>query len=96
MKSISSGYSGYFRGTEGNVCVGLITQRSQVQILPRKPKPLLVSIFSEDCLLSSYFKKGLLSGVYRRFRSASISLNGAELMFNIGQRTTNLWEMRPR
>jgi hypothetical protein len=37
MKSITSGQSGQFRGTKGKVDGGLITQRSQVQILPPQP-----------------------------------------------------------
>jgi len=38
MKSLVLGNPGQWRGTEGNVSFGLITQRSKVQILPPQPK----------------------------------------------------------
>src|ERR1019366_3224726 len=40
MKSLLLGNPGQWRATEGNLSFGLITQRSQVQILPPQPNPL--------------------------------------------------------
>src|SRR5260370_24630906 len=37
MKSLLLGKRGQWKGTEGNVSFGLITQRSKVQILPPQP-----------------------------------------------------------
>ena len=37
MKSLLLGNPGQWRGTEGNLSFGLITQRSKVQILPPQP-----------------------------------------------------------
>ena len=37
MESRFSGYRGQVRATEGNRTIGLITQRSKVQILPPQP-----------------------------------------------------------
>src|SRR5260370_6752607 len=40
MKSLLLGKRGQWRGTEGNLSFGLITQRSKVQILPPQPVEL--------------------------------------------------------
>ena len=40
MKSLPLGHPGQWRGDEGNVSFGLITQRSKVQILP--PQPFII------------------------------------------------------
>jgi hypothetical protein len=58
MKSTSSGNSGQFRGTEGNVSGGLITQRSQVQILPPQPteaKALSVEVKALEAVTKPVF-----------------------------------------